>query len=85
MGQTTIVGFGLVGLLVLILITVVLAGGWIQDDIRDRVLADLDAAGIADAKIEVSGRDIVLTSTNPDNGAKARAVAGAVWGVRAVE
>jgi hypothetical protein len=84
MEQKTIVGGGLIMFMVLVLLTVVLAGSWIERDIDRRVSADLEAAGL-DADITVNGRDVVLTSGAADDGAKARAVAGAVWGVRVVE
>ena len=90
MKATTVLGFGLIGLALLVLLTVVLVGRWIEDDLASRSQEELEAVGQSWVSVDMSGRDAILTGTVPegeDNAAITQhaldAVAG-VWGVRAV-
>ena len=87
MKKTTILGLGLVGFLLLALLTVVLAGGWIEDDLAKRSVEELEAVGHSWATVDVNGRNVVLTGTAADADAAKQAVEAVaeVWGVRAVE
>lgn len=86
MKATTILGLGLIGFVLLTLLTIVLAGSWVEDDLAERSQEELEAIGQSWASIEMQGRDAVLGGDAPDAGAAEQAmnaVAG-VWGVRVV-
>ncbi len=87
MKSTTILGLGLIGFVLLALLTIVLAGGWIEDDLADRGREELEAVGQSWASIEMHGRDAVLTGAAADADAAKQAVdaVAAVWGVRTVQ
>jgi len=87
MKATTILGLGLVGFVLLALLTIVLAGGWIEDDLAERSRAELEAAGQSWATVEMSGRDAVLSGTAADADAAKQAMdaIASVWGVRDVQ
>lgn len=86
MKQTSIVGLGIVGFVILAILTIVLAGRWIEDDLTERSVDSLQAAGLNWAKVELDGRDATLTGEVPDAAAAQEAVetVGNVWGVRVV-
>lgn len=86
MKTTTILGLGLIGFVLLALLTIVLAGGWIESDLAERGRNELDAAGHGWAELSVSGRDVTLSGAVPEGVSSqgaVEAVAG-VWGVRVV-
>jgi len=87
MKTTTILGLGLVGFALLALLTIALAGGWIEDDLAERSLEELEAVGQSWAVVDMSGRDAVLTGTAADSDAVKQAIDAIadVWGVRVVE
>ncbi len=87
MKSTTILGLGLIGFVLLALLTIVLAGGWIEDDLTDRGQEELEAVGQSWAAIEMHGRDAVLMGSAPDADGAQQAVdaIASVWGVRAVQ
>jgi hypothetical protein len=84
MRTTTILGLGLIGFILLSLLTIVLASGWIEDDLADRSRNELDAIGQQWADIDVSGRDVTLSGTAPDAESSKNALDAveAIWGVR---
>ena len=84
MKSTTILGLGLIGFVLLALLTIVLAGGWIEDDLADRSREELEAVGQSWAAVEMHGRDAVLTGTTADADAAKQAAdaVASVWGVR---
>lgn len=86
MKTTTILGLGLIGFALLSLLTIVLAGGWIEDDLAKESREKLEAVGHSWATVEMQGRDAVLTGTASDPEAASQAVdaIASVWGVRAV-
>ncbi|MEM8952168.1 MAG: BON domain-containing protein [Pseudomonadota bacterium] len=86
MKSTTILGLGLIGFVLLALLTIVLAGGWIEDDLADRSRAELEAVGQSWAAVEMSGRDAILTGEASDADAAQQAVdaVASLWGVRTV-
>lgn len=87
MKSTTILGLGLIGFVLLALLTIVLAGGWIEDDLAERGQEELEAVGHSWASVEMQGRDVTLTGTATDADAAelaSKAVAS-IWGVRAVQ
>lgn len=87
MKTTTILGLGLVGFVLLALLTILLAGGWIENDLAERSRAELEAIGQSWAAVEMHGRDAVVSGTATDPGAAEQAIdaVASVWGVRAVE
>jgi osmotically-inducible protein OsmY len=87
MKATTIIGIGLVGFALLALLTIVLAGGWIQDDLAERSQGELEAEGQSWAAVAMNGRDAVLSGTaaDADSAKKAMDAVARVWGVRAVQ
>jgi|GEM_PF-4593692 len=87
MKATTIVGLGLVAFLLLTLLTVVLAGGWVEDDLAERSQEELEATGQSWAAVEMHGRDAVLTGDAADADAAQQAAdaVASVWGVRMVQ
>lgn len=87
MKSTTILGLGLIGFVLLALLTIVLAGGWIEDDLAERSQEELEAVGHSWAAVDMQGRDAVLTGTAADSDAAQQAVAAvaSIWGVRMVE
>lgn len=87
MKSTTILGLGLVGFVLLALLTIVLAGGWIEDDLAERGQEELEAVGQSWAAVEMHGRDVILTGTASDAGAAQQAMeaVASVWGVRSVK
>jgi osmotically-inducible protein OsmY len=86
MKTTTILGMGFIGLLLLAILAIVLAGSWIEDDLAAQAIRDLEAAGQDWASVSVDGRDATLTGTAPTADAAKGAVntISDVWGVRAV-
>ncbi|MEZ5933174.1 MAG: BON domain-containing protein [Alphaproteobacteria bacterium] len=87
MKTTTILGLGALGFVLLALLTIVLAGGWIEDDLTERGREELVAVGQDWASVEMSGRDAYLTGTAPDAEAAQQAAeaVASIWGVRVVE
>lgn len=87
MKATTIMGLGLVGFVLLALLTIVLAGGWIEDDLAERAGEELEAVGQSWAEIEMHGRDAVLTGSAADAEAAKQAAdaVASIWGVRSVQ
>lgn len=87
MKSTTIMGLGLVGFVLLALLTIVLAGGWIEDDLAERSQEELEAVGQSWAAVEMHGRDAILTGTAADAESAQQALDGvaSVWGVRTVQ
>lgn len=87
MKETTILGLGLIGFVLLALLTIVLAGSWIDDDLARRSQDELVAVGQSWAAVDMHGRDAVLTGkTDSADAAKAAMDAVAdVWGVRIVQ
>jgi hypothetical protein len=86
MKATSIIGLGAVCFVLLAVLAIVLAGGWIEDDLAERSLVDLKAAGQEWASIDMDGRDAILFGTAPDGDAAANAldVVSDIWGVRVV-
>ncbi len=86
MKSTTILGLGLIGFVLLALLTIVLAGGWIEDDLAERGQEELEAVGHSWASIEMHGRDVVLSGAASDADAAQQAMEAValVWGVRTV-
>jgi hypothetical protein len=86
MKTTTIFGLGALGFVLLALLTIVLAGGWIEDDLAERGRAELEAVGQSWATLEMQGRDAVLTGSAPDAASLEQAAdaVSQVWGVRVV-
>lgn len=87
MKATTILGLGLIGFVLLALLTILLAGGWIEDDLAERARTELESVGQNWASIEMNGRDALLTgeATDPAIADQAMAAVASVWGVRAVQ
>jgi OOP family OmpA-OmpF porin len=87
MKATSIIGAGAVCFVVLAILAVVLAGGWIEDDLAARSLDDLKAAGQEWASIDMDGRDAILSGTAPDAEAASSAVevVSNIWGMRRVQ
>jgi len=86
MKATSIIGFGAVCFVLLAILTIILAGGWIEKDLEERSQDDLKSAGQEWASVDMSGRDAVLIGTAPDADAAKNAiqVVSDIWGVRAV-
>lgn len=86
MSARSIIGAGIVGFVVLAVLTIVLTSNRIVDDLGARSAADLEAAGLNFASVSFSGRDATLTGSAPDaaSASKAVEVVQGVWGVRAV-
>lgn len=86
MKATTILGLGLIGFVLLALLTIVLAGGWIEDDLAERSREELEAVGQSWAAVDMQGRDAVLTGTADAGSAKqAMDAVVSIWGVRVVQ
>lgn len=87
MKSTTILGLGLVGFVLLALLTIVLAGGWIEDDLAERSQEELKAVGQSWAAVEMRGRDAVLNGDAPsaDEAKQAMDAIAGLWGIRAVQ
>lgn len=87
MKATTILGLGLIGFVLLTLLTVVLAGGWIEDDLAERGQEELEAIGQSWASLEIDGRDATLSGAAPDTDTAKQAIdaVASVWGVRGVD
>lgn len=86
MKATTILGLGVLGFALLALLTVALAGGWIEDDLAERSRDELEAVGQSWAVVEMSGRDAVVSGTASDTDAAKQAMdaVATIWGVRTV-
>ena len=86
MKATSIIGLGLICFVLLSILAIVLAGGWIEDDLAKRSTDDLKAAGQEWAKVDLDGRDVVLSGDAPDGEAAKNAVdtVSEIWGVRTV-
>ncbi|MGI9436611.1 MAG: hypothetical protein ACR2Q4_17585 [Geminicoccaceae bacterium] len=86
MKTTTILGLGSIGFVLLTMLAIVLAGGWIEDDLAKRSQAELEAAGQDWASVSMEGRDARLSGTAPaaDAAKTAMTVVSDVWGVRIV-
>lgn len=87
MKATSIIGFGAACFVLLAILTIVLAGGWIEDNLAERSLDDLKAAGQEWASVDMDGRDAILSGTAPDADAAKSAieVVSDIWGVRVVK
>ena len=79
--------WGLLALALLCILCLFFRAPAIQDDIQARTGTALETAGFDTSTMSVSGRDVTLTVTVPNEEARARAeeVAQSVWGVRAVD
>ncbi len=86
MKATSIIGIGAIGFAILAILAVILAGGWMEDDLAERSNKELSGAGLDWASVEMDGRDAVLSGTAPDAEAaeKALQVVSDVWGIRVV-
>ncbi len=88
MKTTTVLGLGVLGFVLLALITIILAGSWIEDDLAERSQEQLEAAGITGVSVEIHGRNAVLVDTdggdNTEAAEKALEVVREIWGIRAV-
>lgn len=87
MKSTSIIGLGLVCFVLLAILTIVLAGGWIEDDLTARANDDLKAVGGLEwASVTLDGRDATLSGNAPDadSAKKALDVVAEVWGIRVV-
>jgi hypothetical protein len=86
MTARSILATGGVAFLLLALLTILLAGDRIEADLASRSAADLEAAGLGFATVELSGRDATVGGSAPDAASAARAleVVAGVWGVRDV-
>ncbi len=86
MKTTTIFGLGLIGFVLLAVLTIVLAGGWIEDDLTQRSHDALNTIDQSWAEVAVSGRHVTLTGSAPDADSAKLAFDSVrdVWGVRAV-
>lgn len=86
MKATSIIGLGAICFVLLAILSIVLAGGWIEDNLAKESLDELKAAGQEWASIEMSGRDATLSGDAPDADAAKTAVGvvSDVWGVRVV-
>lgn len=86
MKATSIIGLGVVCFVLLAILTVVLAGGWIEDDLAERATDDLLAAEQDWASVTLEGRDVTLAGSAPDadSAEKALEVVSGIWGVRVV-
>lgn len=86
MKATSIIGIGAACFVLLAILTIVLAGHWIEDDLAERSVADLKAVGQDWAKVEMSGRDAVLMGeADADAAQNAMETVSSVWGVRLVQ
>lgn len=87
MKTTSIVGWGLLCFVLLAVFTIFLAGQWIEDDLAERNLKDLTAAGQGWASVTMNGRDATLSGEAPDDESAKIAVdvIANVWGVRLVK
>lgn len=87
MKTTTVLGLGLCAFLLLALLTIVLAGGWIEEDLAERSVEELQAVGQSWAVVEMHGRDAILSGSAPDSDSAASAADALsnVWGVRLVQ
>ena len=87
MKATTIRGLGRLAFVLLALLTIVLAGNWIEDDLAERSQEELEAVGQSWAAVEMHGRDAVLSGAAPDADAATQAADAVanVWGVRVVQ
>ena len=87
MKATTILGIGLVGFVLLSLLAIVLAGGWIEEDLAERSHEALAAVGQSWAEVDMRGQEAVLTGTAPDADAAKQSIdaVASVWGVSGVE
>ena len=77
-------GLGLIGFILLSILTVVLAGGWVANDLAERSLLEINAAGQNWAEVAVSGRDVTVLGSAPDAEAVQQVLnlVEDVWGVR---
>jgi len=87
MKTTSILGLGLIGFILLSLLTIVLAGGWIADDLMERSVDEINAAGQNWAEVSVSGRDVMVEGSAPDDDAMKQVlnIVEDIWGVRVAE
>ena len=87
MRATSILGLGLIGFILLSILTIVLAGGWIANDLAERSLLEINAAGQNWANVDVSGRDVTVQGPAPDAEAvqQVLSLVEDVWGVRVAE
>ena len=87
MKTTTILGLGCIGFVLLCLLAIVLAGGWIEDDLTRHSSNQLEAVGQGWAVVEMDGQIATLTGTAPDASAAEQAIEAVanVWGVREVQ
>ena len=87
MKPLSIFGFGAACFVLLAILAIVLAGGWIEDDLAGRSSDDLSAAGQDWATVTMDGQIATLTGTAPDAEAAKMAldVVSDVWGVSDVD
>ncbi len=87
MKSLTIIILGMAGFALLAILTIILAGGWIEDDLAGRSIDDLRAAGQDWVTVAMDGQSVTLTGAAPDADAAAMAleIVGNVWGVVGVE
>lgn len=85
MKTTTILGLGFLGFALLAVITIVLAGSWIEDDLAERSIERLEAAGIAGINVEINGRNAILSGDNAEASEQAVQLVQEIWGVRGVD
>ncbi len=86
MKATSIIGIGAIGFAILAILAIVLAGGWMEDDLAERSNNRLTETGLDWASVEMDGRDAVLSGTAPDakTAEKAIQIVSDIWGVRVV-
>ena len=86
--KLVVVVVGLIATTIHTLITIILAGSWIEDDLAERSQEQLEAAGITGVSVEIHGRNAVLVDTdggdNTEAAEKALEVVREIWGIRAV-
>jgi hypothetical protein len=85
MKTTTILGLGFLGFALLALITVVLAGSWIEDDLAEISEERLEAAGIAGISIDMNGRTAILNTDDTASAEDAIKIVQEIWGIRAAK
>ncbi len=86
MKATSIIGLGLVCFVILAILTILLVGRWIEDNLAKSSIDDLKAAGQDWALVSMDGRDATLRGAAPDSEAAKSAydVVSNTWGIRTV-
>ncbi|MFI7589689.1 BON domain-containing protein [Spongisporangium articulatum] len=75
---------GVAGLTALFVLQATVVRGHVEDDLTGRTTIALNAVDLPQARVDVSGRDVVLRGLAADDGPRARAAVLTVRGVRAV-